>query len=135
MNLTPSISLTFNGTCEAAFRFYERLLAGKIEVTLKWGKSPMAGQAPPEWHEKVLFARLIVGTTTIVAGDVMPESYVPPSGFNLTLNIENQTEGKRIFEALAEGGTVRFPLQKTFWAPAYGQVTDRFGIPWEINCD
>ena len=135
MTLTPSISLTFNGTCEAAFRFYERLLGGKIEVTLQWGKSPMAAQAPPEWSEKILFSRLVVGTATIVAGDVPAGSYVQPAGFNLMLNVENQTEGQRIFEALAEGGNVRFPLQKTFWATAYGQVTDRFGIPWEINCD
>jgi PhnB protein len=26
------------------------------------------------------------------------------------------------------------PLEKTFWAERFGVVTDRFGIPWAINC-
>ena len=25
------------------------------------------------------------------------------------------------------------PLQKTFWAEAFGMVNDRFGTPWMIN--
>ena len=25
------------------------------------------------------------------------------------------------------------PMQETFWSPAFGVLTDRFGIPWEIN--
>jgi PhnB protein len=134
MYLTPSVSLTFNGTCEAAFQHYERLLGGKIEFVLTWGKSPMAEQVPPEWREKMLFARLTVGTLKIAAGDVLADAYVRPSGFQLMLSVENQAEGERLFHALAEQGNVRFPLQETFWASRYGQVTDRFGIPWEINC-
>ena len=27
------------------------------------------------------------------------------------------------------------PLEKTFWAEAFGMVTDKFGIKWMINCD
>jgi len=27
------------------------------------------------------------------------------------------------------------PLQKTFWAPLYGMVVDRYSIPWEVNCE
>ena len=27
------------------------------------------------------------------------------------------------------------PMRETFWSPAFGVVTDRFGIPWSINCD
>ena len=39
----------------------------------------------------------------------------------------------RIFGALAEGGSVQMPLGETFWAEAFGMVTDRFGTPWGIN--
>ncbi|MGO4774639.1 hypothetical protein AB4084_03800, partial [Lysobacter sp. 2RAB21] len=41
---------------------------------------------------------------------------------------------RRVFEAFADGGNVQMPLQETFWAKAYGIVTDRFGVPWMINC-
>lgn len=27
------------------------------------------------------------------------------------------------------------PLDKTFWAAAFGMVTDKFGVPWMVNCD
>jgi PhnB protein len=50
------------------------------------------------------------------------------------LNVEGRESAERIFQTLAEGGKVVMPLQKTFWSPAFGVVTDRFGTPWEINC-
>jgi PhnB protein len=43
-------------------------------------------------------------------------------------------DAERIFHALAKGGTVVMPLEKTFWADRFGVLTDRFGIPWTINC-
>lgn len=135
MSVDPCVSLAFNGSCEAAFHEYERLLGGKIEFFLTWGKSPMADQVPQEWGTKILFARLVLGPVTLVGGDVMADAYVPPSGFHLMLSFGSQAEGERLFQALAEGGNVKFPLQETFWASRYGQVTDRFGIPWEINCE
>jgi PhnB protein len=42
---------------------------------------------------------------------------------------------ERAFHALAEGGTVTMPLQETFWAKRFGAVTDRYGLPWTINCE
>jgi PhnB protein len=51
------------------------------------------------------------------------------------ISVDNSAEGERLFQDLAGQGTVTFPLQETFWAARYSQVTDRFGIPWEINCE
>ncbi|MCU1330617.1 MAG: hypothetical protein JWN34_5987 [Bryobacterales bacterium] len=44
-------------------------------------------------------------------------------------------DAERVFAELAEGGIVRMPLQETFWAHRYGELTDRFGIPWAINSE
>jgi PhnB protein len=49
------------------------------------------------------------------------------------LGIKDPAEAERIFQALADNGTVRMPLQETFWAVRFGMLVDRFGIPW-INC-
>ena len=38
-----------------------------------------------------------------------------------------------MFNALAEGGKITMPLQKTFWAEAFGMLVDRFGTPWMVN--
>ena len=63
------------------------------------------------------------------------EQYEKPKGFSILLNIDDPVDAERIFNALAENGTVRMPIQKTFWAVRYGGLVDQFGIPWEINCE
>jgi PhnB protein len=127
-----SISLSFNGQCEAAFRFYERCLGGKITYLLTWGDSPMAKDAPPEWGAKILHASLSVGDMVFAGADSL--QYERPRGFAVLLGLNDAADAERIFNALAEDGSVTVPLQETFWALRYGWVTDRFGIPWTINC-
>ena len=133
MQLNPY--LTFNGRCEAAFKFYERCLGGKIEMMLTHGGSPMANQTPAGWHDKIMHARLIVGDKVLMGSDAPPERYEGPKGFCVSLGIDDPTEAERIFKALAENGTVQMPLQQTFWAVRFGMLVDQFGIPWMVNCE
>jgi PhnB protein len=85
--------------------------------------------------QKILHARMQVGDALLMGGDELPEDYDAPKGFNVTLGFDNPADAERVFGALAENGTVRMPLQETFWAVRFGMVTDRFGIPWMINCE
>jgi PhnB protein len=71
MQFTPY--LNFNGECETAFRFYERVLGGKIEAIMTHGESPIADQVPPAWHKRILHARLVVGDAVLMASDSPPE--------------------------------------------------------------
>jgi len=134
MHLDASVSLSFNGECEAAFKVYERLLGAKAEFVITWGASPLADEVPREWHGKMLFARLRTPRMTLVGGDIPPASYRRPTGFNLCLTAADEVEAERFFSERAEGGTVGMALQATFFATRYGEVIDRFGIPWEIRC-
>ena len=133
MQLNPY--LNFNGQCEAAFKFYERCLGGKIEFMLTHGDSPMAQQVPAEWRNKVMHARLVVGDKILMGSDAPPDRYEAPKGFSVSLGIDQPAEAERIFKALAENGTVQMPLQETFWALRFGVLVDRFGIPWMVNCE
>jgi PhnB protein len=135
MKINPSLSLSFKGQCEAAFKFYERCLGGKIAFMLRWGDSPMAEEARPEWRDKILHGRITVGGVDLIGADGVPEKYEQPKGFSILLGIEDAADAERVFHALAENGNVQMPIQKTFWALRYGAVTDQFGIPWEINCE
>ena len=101
---------------------------------LTWGDSPMAGEAPPGWGEKILHARITIGGTDLIAADALPQTYKPPQGFAVLLGMDDPVDAERVFHALAENGSVQMPIQKTFWAERYGGLIDRFGIPWEINC-
>jgi PhnB protein len=101
---------------------------------LSYGDSPMAEQVPPEWRGKIVHATLIVGDRVLLGADILPGQYQQPQGFYVLLGPDDPAEAERIFHALSENGSVRIPLQKAFWSPAFGAVVDQFGIPWEISC-
>jgi PhnB protein len=133
MQLNPY--LLFNGTCEEAFKFYEKCLGGKIEAMMTHAGTPAESQTPPEWLNKILHAKMSVDGQLLMGSDAPPGRYREPHGFYVSLSMKNQADGERIFHALAEGGKVGMPFQKTFWAAGFGMVTDRFGIPWMVNCE
>ena len=131
-----STHLTFDGQCEAAFKFYERCLDGRDLVLVRYASSPMAADVPAGWGSKIVHASLTVGTTTVLSGaDVIAESYERPAGFFVLLSVDDVATAKRIFDGLAEGGQIQMPLQQTFWSPGYGVLIDRFSIPWEVTCE
>jgi PhnB protein len=133
MQLNPY--LTFNGQCEAAFKFYEKVLGGKIEAMMTYGSSPMAEQTRSEWRNKIMHARLNIGDEMLMASDAPPDRYEAMKGIMVTLGIDNPGEAARIFHALSESGTVQMPLQETFWALRFGMLVDQFGTPWMVNCE
>ena|SRR6266478_4911512 len=126
--------LLFNGQCEAAFKFYEQCLGGKIVSMFTHAGTPAEEHVPPEWRNKIMHARLSVNGATLMGSDAPPDRFEAPKGFYVNLGIREPHDAERIFQALAENGTVRMPLQKTFWAERFGMLVDRFGIPWMINC-
>jgi PhnB protein len=132
MQLNPMLS--FNGDCEAAFKFYEQCLGGKIQTLMTWGDSPMAEQVPAEWRDRIIHVTLIAGEGALLGNDAPPDRYEKPSGLSVTIQLEDPAEGERIFNALAENGSIQMPFQKTFWAAGFGMCVDRFGIPWMVNC-
>jgi len=132
MRLNPH--LNFNGDCEAAFKFYEKCLGGKITFMMPYAGSPAASFVPPEWQSKILHATLMVGSSLLQASDAPPPHFQKPQGFSVTLALDDPIQAERIFLALAEDGTVSMPLQETFWAARFGMLVDRFGTSWMINC-
>ena len=133
MQLSPY--LTFNGQCEAAFKFYERSLSGKIEAMMTHEGTPAESQVPADWRKKILHARLVVGEQALMGSDRPPDGYEKPRGFSVSIDVKTPAEAERVFLALAEGGTVQMQLQETFWAARFGMLIDRFGTPWMINCN
>jgi PhnB protein len=130
-----STHLSFKGDCEAAFRFYEQCLGATLGSLFRYGGSPMAGDVPADWSDKIMHGSLTLAGQELMGGDVAPDRYEEPKGFSLSLQIKNVADGVRVFRGLAEGGTVVVPFEKTFWAVGFGMVVDRFGIPWLINCE
>ena len=133
MNINPY--LNFDGQCATAFKFYERVLGGKITFSMTWGEMPGADQFPPETHSKIMHTSLNAGEAVIMGADSPPGRYQKPTGMNVSIHVKDVAEGQRIFEALAENGRVTMPFEQTFWSPGFGMCVDQFGIPWMVNCE
>jgi PhnB protein len=141
MRIDPYLIL--DGQCEAAFTFYQQCLGGTIEALLRYSDAPESGDGEPgcgpvpaEFANKIMHASLIFDGQRLMASDTMPSvPYEGIKGCSVSLNVDSIAEAERIFAALAENGTVQMPLGKTFWAARFGVCTDRFGVPWMINCE
>jgi PhnB protein len=127
--------LNFNGTCDAALKFYEKCLGGKVVFKTTYGESPMAKETPKDRLNNILHARFVIGDNVLMASDCPPDRYDAPKGMTLSIGIQKPEEAERIFAALSEKGNVCMPIQETFWAQRFGMLTDQFGIPWMINCE
>ncbi|MBT8768263.1 VOC family protein [Metapseudomonas boanensis] len=128
--------LTFDGQCGPAFQFYAKCLNGTLEAFLTFAETPACNEVPEDFRDKIIHARLAVGDQVIMGSDCPPhQPYEPIRGISVSINVDRVVEAERVFNALVEGGQVRMPLQKTFWAERFGMLVDRFGVPWMVNCE
>lgn len=130
-------SLSFSGQCREAFEFYARVLGGEITSAYPFGDGPPDMPIDAKYKDWLMHAWLQVGDQAIMGADIPPEwgpnIGKPKNGFDVTVHLTDIAECRRIFEALAEGGRVNMPFGETFWSPGYGNLVDRFGIPWMVN--
>ena len=130
-----SASISFRGDCEEAFRFYEDVLGAKAGLIFRYADSPMADVVPDGWETKIMHGSVTIGGHVLEGADAPPGRYEEPKGFSLSLHVRGASEAERLFQLLANGGRVVYPIEKTFWSERFGMVIDRFGIPWMINCE
>ena len=125
--------LFYSGNCEAAFKYYEKVLGGKIEMMPRSDEAPESMPAPPGWEKKIMHARMTVNGTVLMASDSPPAHFHKPQGFSVSLTVRDPAEAEKKFNALCEGGTVTMPFSKTFFSKGFGMAVDQFGIPWMVN--
>ena len=129
-----STHLGFDGNCDEAMKFYEKTFGGKIDFKMTWRESPMADQVGPDFQDKIMHESMSLGNTMLMASDSPPGRFQKAQGIVVSINVETQEDADRVFKALAEGGSVQMPIAETFWAKRFGMATDKFGIPWMVNC-
>jgi PhnB protein len=126
--------LNFKGNCREAFEFYADTLGGRIAFSMTYGEAPGAERTPHESRDKIIHARLDLGSQFLLGCDALGDYYHKPQGFSVMAAVEEPADAEQIFRKLAEGGTVTMPFGETFWARGFGMCTDRFGTPWMVNC-
>ena len=131
MSINPY--LFYDGRCEEAFKFYEKVLGGKIEMMLRNEEAPESMPAPPERKKQIMHARISINGEILMASDAPPDHFHKAQGFAVSLTVDDPAEAERKFNALAAGGTVNMPFGKTFWSKGFGMCVDPFGIAWMVN--
>lgn len=126
--------LFFGGRCEEAIEFYRNALGAEVEMLMRFNESPQPlppGTLKAGFEKKVMHATFRVRGVRIMASDGC-DDLTKFDGFRLALAVPTESEARKAFDALANGGSVQMPLAKTFWSPCYGMVTDRFGVGWMV---
>jgi PhnB protein len=93
----------------------------------------MSGMGPAD---NIMHATIKVGESTIMmCDDPRPDAGAAGGNISLAIGLHDPARAKQLFDNLAKGGTIVMPLEKTYWAEAFGMVTDQFGVKWMVNCD
>lgn len=137
MTLRINPYLVMNGNAQEAVAFYQKALGAELVGIMRFGDMPDPdGHIPEEAKERIMHAQLRVGDSDLMFSDTFPgQPHQSGNQVTIAIHTSSPAESERIFEALAEGGEVEMPLQKTHWSPAYGILRDKFGVSFQINTD
>jgi len=129
--------LAYAGNCREAFTRYQEIFGGEL-VVLGMSDMPADAGPPPTaaTADLVMHAALMTSDALLMGADDPTGSFQGNvNGICVNVNLADPGEAKRVFDGLAEGGTVQQPMGETFYSPAFGMCTDRFGIPWMVMVD
>jgi PhnB protein len=128
--------LAFAGNCRQAFTRYQEIFGGELVLL---SLADTAADAPPPAGinpDLIMHAALMVDGGLLMGADD-PNGNFDGSvrGMCLNANVPDGAEAKRVFDALGDGGSIQMPLGETFFSPAFGMCTDRYGTPWMVSVD
>ncbi len=126
--------LFFGGRCQEAIDFYTSALNARLLMKMHYNESPEPmppGMLQAGFETKIMHCTLQIGPALLYASDGCDDR-CNFDGFRLALSLDDESEARRIFDALSINGQVDMPLMKTFWSPCYGMVTDQFKVEWMV---
>jgi PhnB protein len=124
--------LDLGGKCREAMTFYRDVFGG--ELTLN-AFSDFGMDMPEPMKNLVMHSELRADGLVLHASDGQPH-HPANAGTNVSLSLQlvDEAEQTRIFDALAQGGQVLQPLADVPWGARFGMLTDRYGLQWMLNC-
>lgn len=134
--MTPIPYLFFKGTCEQAMRAYAAVFRSPEPEIMRAGDAPPSesmGDGMEGDPSAVMHSSIKLGDGWLYASDYSKADRMAGAAINVTM--PDVAEGRRVFEALAEGGEVEMPFGPTFWDPGFGTLTDRWGTKWMVSTE
>jgi PhnB protein len=124
--------LNFDGRCDEALEFYQKAIGAKVGMLMRFKDAPDQSMVTPGSENKVMHSQFQVGDSTIMASDGRCMGKANFNGISLSISAKTEAEADKLFGGLADGGQVQMPLAKTFFAPKFGMVADKFGVGWMV---
>jgi PhnB protein len=94
--------LMFNGRCEEAINFYKSELGAEVLALMRFKDNPPpAGMTPANWDDKVMHSCFKIGRSEVMASDGMCADNTAFSGVTLSIQVQNESEADRAFNARA----------------------------------
>ncbi|HFI0463059.1 TPA: VOC family protein [Streptococcus suis] len=129
------VYLVTNGNGQEAIKFYQDALGASVTQVNLFGD--FMPDLPEEMKGLVMNAQLDVNGQRIMLSDNNPEfPYVEGNNITAALIFDNAETAEAVYNKLSVNAKkIEMPLQAVPWSPAYGSLTDQFGINWQINAE
>ncbi len=124
--------LFFDGRAEEAIEFYKKTLDAKVTMLMRFKEAPDQSMISPGSENKIMNAYVNIGETGVMISDGRNTGNTKFAGFALSISAKTEAEADKLFSALADGGNVTMPQDKTFFSPRFGMLADKFGVSWMI---
>jgi len=116
-SITASISVT---SAREAADFYAAAFGGTLAEFIQTDAGCIHAQIKITAHTSIY----LHDTPTTPTG----------SQIKLCVALHDPDETRKLFAALSEGGEIITALHKPDWAELYGQLRDRYGVIWSLDC-
>ena len=135
---TATPYLLFSGNCEEAFNHYKSVFGGEFSGINRYKEMPpQEGEKIPDaYAEQIMHMALPLSKTSFLLGsDSHPTAPKIKMGnnFSISINTASKADADKFFKGLSSGGTVKMPMEQTFWGDYFGMCEDKFGVHWMIG--
>lgn len=135
MTIEVNPFILLEGTAREAVSFYQESLGAKLLFMQTVGEGPQDPEAPMSDEEKARIAHSVlkIGETTMFIADLEPgQTRQTGNGLNLCISTDTAEASEQLYNTMKEGGQVDIELGPAYFSPAYGMVTDKFGVTFQI---
>lgn len=127
--------LMMNGRAKEAIEYYQETLNAKVLFQQTFGEGPKEEVSKLKEEEKNLIAHSVlkIGETKIMVADIIPQlNFNVGTQVSICITTDDASLTKQLYENLKKDGKVIIELQEVFFSPAWGMVTDKFGVTFQV---
>ena len=134
LKLTSFIQI-MDGRAKEAIEYYQEVLNAKVIFMQTIGEGPKHEVSKFEKNQLALISHSVlkIGESEIMVSDIIPGvPFQQGNQISICITSNDISQTNRFYDKLKEDGKIVLELRKIFFSPAYGMVTDKFGVNFQI---